>query len=61
MVKKSIIGKILNTTQLVIDKMYDKYGLTNNVLDLQIKTNTIRAKHNIPESEKKLNEQGFLQ
>jgi len=57
---KKIQGKLLNTAQKLINKAYEKEGLTDRVLDAQIKLNKQRHEFNIPD-EKGTNDNGFLQ
>ena len=61
MVKKTIQRKILNTTQLLINFIYEQNGLTNEVLDLQIKLNILRSKLDIPDPNELIDEKGFVQ
>ena len=42
-----IIKKLLDLAQDEIDKAYKEDGLTDEILDLQIKANELRAKYNI--------------
>lgn len=46
-----IINKLLNFTQRQIAEAYQKDGLTDEILDLQLKLNEIRAKHDISEKD----------
>lgn len=61
MVKRTIQQKVLNTTQKLIDFIYEKNGLSDEVLDLQIMLNTIRANSDIPDPNEIIDEKGFVQ
>lgn len=61
MVKRSIMTKLLDTLQLCINRCYEKDGLTDKVLDMQVRLNTLRAKYDIPDSKEIIDEQGFVQ
>ena len=37
----------LETMQELCDELYDEFGLNNEVLDLQLKINSLRHEHNI--------------
>lgn len=44
---KKLINRRLNKAQKVLDKMYEEERLTDEVLQLQLEINKIRAKYNI--------------
>ena len=48
---KKIANKLLNYVQNKINKAYRKDGLTDDILDLQLKINKIRAEHNLSETD----------
>ena len=51
----------MDISQLLINQLYDKYGLTDDVLDLQIKLNTMRAETDISDNNEIINDEGFVQ
>lgn len=51
---------ILDELQKNIKLLYDEYGLTEDILDLQTTVNKIRHRHNISDSKKELHE-GYVQ
>ena len=55
-----IIKPILNEAQNVIDKEYEEKGLTDEILDTQIKLNQIRNVLDIPDPNEKVYEE-FVQ
>lgn len=46
--------------QIELDEQYKKEGLTNRVLEKQIKINTLRNEHNIPDTQE-LTYKGYVQ
>lgn len=50
----------LNRKQESLNKKYEKYGLTDDILDEQVKLNQRRRELNIPDSTKVIND-GFVQ
>lgn len=54
------LNVILNELQKNIKLLYDEYGLTEEVLDLQTSVNRIRHKHNITDEKKELYD-GYVQ
>lgn len=44
----------LNELQKKADKLYKENGLTDEVLDLQIKINKLRHEHDIPDDNEKV-------
>ena len=44
----------LDTLQEICTELHDKYGLTNEVLDLQIVINRLKHKHNISDETNKV-------
>ena len=59
--KRKVQSKLLDVSQLLINKLYDKYGLTEDILDLQIKLNTMRAETDIFDNNEIVNDEGFVQ
>ena len=59
-VKKKAQGKLLNISQTLIDKLYEKEGLTDEVLELQVKLNTMRSEADIHDKNF-VNDDGFVQ
>ena len=45
--KRKIMSFLLNIAQKLLNKLYEKEGLTDRVLDSQIKINRLRCKSNI--------------
>lgn len=41
--------------QKEVDKLYDKYGLTDEVLDKQIEINKLRHEHDISDESNRIN------
>lgn len=54
------IAQELDERQKIINEKYEKEGLTDEVLDLQIKLNQDRNKHNISDPTKRIYE-NFVQ
>lgn len=52
---------ILDLTQKICDKLYEKYGATDKVIYLQVKINTARAKMNKPDKKQFVSDDGFSQ
>lgn len=48
---KKIANKLLNFTQKQINKAYAKDGLTDEILDLQLKLNKLRAEYDLSETD----------
>lgn len=48
---EKIANRLLNFTQKQIDKAYAKDGLTDDVLDLQIRVNKLRAEYDLSETD----------
>ena len=48
---EKIANKLLNFTQKQINKAYEKDGLTDEILDLQLKLNKLRAEHDLSETD----------
>ena len=59
--KRIAQSKLLDISQLLINQLYDKYGLTDDVLDLQVKLNTMRAETDISDNNEIVNDEGFVQ
>lgn len=59
-VKKKAQEKLLNISQTLIDKLYEKEGLTDEVLELQVKLNTMRSEADIHDKNL-VNDDGFVQ
>ena len=45
-----LANKLLNFAQKQINKAYEKDGLTDDVLDLQIRVNKLRAEYDLSET-----------
>ena len=60
MVMKKLMSVLLNIQQKLINRLYEKEGLTDSVLEYQLKVNEYRAKYDIPDSSM-LNDDGFCQ
>ena len=58
--KKSLMSFLLDTAQAINNKLYEKEGLTDTVLDNQVKINTYRNKCDLPDSDNVL-DNGFVQ
>lgn len=50
-IKKNIQKKLIRFAQKLVTRAYNKYGLTDDVLDMQIKVNEMRNKGNINDSD----------
>ena len=59
--KRIVQSKLLDISQLLINQLYDKYGLTDDVFDLQVKLNTMRAETDISDNNEIVNDEGFVQ
>lgn len=58
---KQIIRKILiNLAQALLNKAYNRSGLTDRILRGQIRINELRNKYDIPDK-KQINEDGYVQ
>lgn len=57
---KKIANKCLNTAQKYNNIAYEDDGLTDEILDTQIRINKLRHKADLP-NPKELNEDGYLQ
>ena len=53
--------KELDERQLIIDEKYEKEGLTDEVLDLQVALNMERNALNITDERQIINSEGFVQ
>ena len=51
----------LNHMQKKVNKEYDEQGLTDEILDEQIKINQKRNELNIPDQNQIINDEGFVQ
>lgn len=58
--KRKITGFLLNIAQNLLNKLYEKEGLTDRVLDSQIKINKLRHKSNISDKKNAIYE-NFVQ
>lgn len=58
---KKLEGFLLDIAQKWINKMYEKEGLTDKVLDAQILLNSQRNKLNIPDENEIVTSDGFTQ
>ena len=52
---------ILDWCQKQVNKMYMKHGLTDSVLEFQLRINRIRANHNLPDKDNVLTDEGYVQ
>ena len=50
-VKEDIQKKLIRFAQKLVTRAYNKYGLTDDVLDMQVKVNGMRNKWNINDSD----------
>lgn len=46
----------LETMQELADELYEEFGLTDEVLDLQLKINKLRHEHNISDEKQRVYE-----
>ena len=46
----------LETMQELADELYEEFGLTDEVLDLQLKINKLRREHNISDEKQRVYE-----
>ena len=53
--------RLLNWCQGQVNKLYEKHGLTDKILEYQIRINTIRANHNIPDENDIITDDGYVQ
>lgn len=60
-IKKKVLSKLLDSMQKLVNRSYEKNGLTDEVLDSQVKINELRNKYNIPDSEEIVTDDGFVQ
>lgn len=51
----------LKRQQEKLNKEYEQYGLTDEILEKQIELNTKRNKLNIPDKNEIINDEGFVQ
>lgn len=58
--KRKIIAFLLNIAQSLLNRLYKKEGLTDRVLDSQIKINKLRYKSNISDKKNAIYE-NFVQ
>ncbi len=58
---KKAKGFLLDIAQKYINRMYEKEGLTDKVLDAQILLNSQRNKYNIPDENEIVTSDGFTQ
>ena len=59
--KKSIQRKLLDISQILLNRAYSRKGLDDDILDLQVKINTLRNKLDIPDKNEIVNDEGFVQ
>ena len=59
--KKSIQRKLLDISQILLNRAYSRKGLNDDILDLQVKINTLRNKLDIPDKNEIVNDEGFVQ
>ena len=51
MMLERLANKLLNYTQRKITEAYKEDGLTDDILDLQLKVNKLRAEYDLPETD----------
>ena len=59
--KRKTKGKLLDLAQSMLNKLYERKGLTDNLLEWQVKINSIRAESDIADCKKVDDEDGFIQ
>ena len=50
----------INRKQEKLNKIYEQYGLTDEVLDEQVKINSLRNKYDITDENEIINDDGFV-
>lgn len=60
-ITKSVVKKLLDFAQNLNNKLYEKEGLTESVLDNQVKINSYRAKYDILDENEVITDDGFVQ
>ena len=58
---KWLHDKLLNLAQKLINKAYEKNGLTDEILDLQVELNMQRNKSDNPDKNNIITDDGFVQ
>ncbi len=58
--KQIIITILINLAQALLNKAYNRSGLTDRILQDQIRINELRNKYDIPDK-KQINEDGYVQ
>lgn len=58
--KQIIITILINLAQALLNKAYNRSGLTDRILQDQIRINELRNKYDIPDK-KQINEEGYVQ
>lgn len=56
-----IVKKIISHLQKMINRDYERYGLTDSVFKNQLKLNEFKAKYNVVIDEEIITDDGFLQ
>lgn len=51
MMLERLANKLLNYVQRKIAEAYNEDGLTDDILDLQLKVNKLRAEYDLPETD----------
>lgn len=51
----------IDRKQKDLNKRFEKYGLTNEVLEEQVKINSLRNRYNIKDESEIINDEGFVQ
>lgn len=51
----------IDRKQKDLNKRFEKYGLTNEVLEEQVKINSLRNRYNIKDENEIINDEGFVQ
>lgn len=60
-IKGKIVKKILNLLQLLVDKTYEKEGLSDDVLELQVRINSLRREFDIVDETHLIDDTDFVQ
>lgn len=59
--KDKLVKKLLNVSQRLNNILYERDGLTDEVLENQIKINEYRNKYDITDENEIVNDEGFVQ
>ena len=58
---QSVMKKLVNISQKLNDKLYEKEGLTDRVLKNQLNINNIRYQYDITDDSETVGDEGFVQ